>query len=112
MTGCCTSGIWLTRRFLTAINPSAISTMTMATVVTGFLILKLERNTAASLLLGSGRERRRRSHFHELVVPQGRVRITQQRIAFGEPALQHEFAAARVAIADGEADLLQLAVLH
>jgi hypothetical protein len=46
MTGWSTSGIWLTRRFFSASNPRHMRTMTMATVVTGCLMLKLERNTA------------------------------------------------------------------
>jgi hypothetical protein len=46
ITGFSTSGIWLTRRFLSASNPRHMSTITMATVVTGCLMLKLERNIA------------------------------------------------------------------
>ncbi len=45
-TGCSTSGIWFTRRFLSASSPRHISTMMMATVVTGRLMLKSERNMA------------------------------------------------------------------
>src|SRR5215471_6523694 len=57
MTGFSTSGIWLTRRFFNASRPRHISTITMATVVTGCLMLKLERNMEtpwqpAGLLLG------------------------------------------------------------
>src|SRR3954467_9930209 len=48
ITGSCTSGIWLTRRFFNASRPSAIRMMTIATVVTGFLMLKFERNMAYS----------------------------------------------------------------
>ena len=49
MTGSWTSGIWFTRRFLSASRPRAMSTMTIATVVTGCLMLKLERNMALLL---------------------------------------------------------------
>ncbi len=44
ITGSWTSGIWFTRRFFSAIRPSAMMMMMTATVVTGFLMLKLERN--------------------------------------------------------------------
>ena len=46
MTGICTSGIWLTRSFLSASSPMHMSTMTIATVVTGLLMLKFESNMA------------------------------------------------------------------
>jgi hypothetical protein len=44
ITGISTSGFGLTRRFLSASKPRHISTMMMASVVTGCLMLKFERN--------------------------------------------------------------------
>src|SRR5262245_47894049 len=112
ITGCCTSGIWLTRRFLNASNPTHMSTMTIATVVTGCLMLKLDRNMRGSLgLLAAGSERSA-CHLHRLAVHQRRGRILENRVALGDAALHHELAAARITIAHVEVHLLQGAALH
>src|SRR5689334_10557493 len=84
ITGSCTSGIWLTRRCLSASRPSAMRITTRATVVTGFLMLKFERNTALLLLRSQRRGLGVRGQLRGLLVLQGRVRITQHHVAFGE----------------------------
>src|SRR6185369_12464719 len=101
--GSSTSGRSLTRSFLNAISPTHISTMTIATVVTGCLMLKLERNMARPVcrergLLAAGRERNGFRHLHGLAVLQRGGRILEDGVALGNATGQHELAAARVAI--------------
>src|SRR5882672_3842686 len=111
MTGSCTSGIWFTRRCLSASRPSAMSTMTIATVVTGFLMLKLERNMAL-FLRDDSRRFDRLCKCRDLAVLQRRTRVTQHRIAVGEPQVHRVRAGARIASAERERHFLQLAILY
>ena len=120
ITGCSTSGIWFTRRFLSASSPRHMSPMMMTTVDTGRLMLKSERSMAlapqflagaasvAAALVGAGR----RCGLHELAVLEERAGVADHLVALGEPALEGEVAGARVALAQRERHLLQLAVLH
>src|SRR3954470_1847817 len=112
ITGSCTSGIWFTRRCLSAMSPSAMRITTIATVVTGFLMLKLERNTAL-LLLGS---QRRGLGVHRqpcsLLVLEGGGRVTQHHVALRETVAHRVRAGARVARAKIELHLLQFAILY
>ena len=88
----------------------------MATVVTGCLMLKLERNMASTLC--RGRTSRRRRWLGSAVVgpawPSFSVAfgIAQHLVAFGEARLHRVRAGARIAIAERQRDLLQLVVLH
>src|SRR5262245_27850325 len=117
ITGCSTSGIWLTRRFFSASRPRHIRTMMIATVVTGCLMLKLESNIAYGslkflrLLFSDGHRLRTTFDAHRLVGLQRRVRKTQHRIAFHEPGLHDVCAGARVALAELDFGFLQLRVL-
>src|SRR5678815_2789895 len=85
MTGMSTSGIWLTRRCVSASRPRHMSTMMMATVVTGCLMLKLERNMLflrddSGLGVGTGPDL--------LSILQRGIRKTQDLIALAEAGAQ------------------------
>src|SRR6188508_1969682 len=114
ITGFSTSGIWLTRRFFSASRPRHMSTITIATVVTGCLMLKLERNMTRlpddylSLFLNDQRGLRFRSGLHFLPVLQRGIREAEHLVAFGEPAAQGERTRARIALAERQRHLLQL----
>src|SRR5688500_1900176 len=105
MTGCSTSGIWLTRRFFNASRPRHMSTITIAIVVTGCLILKLERNISGSLFL-VGDDRGGGTDLHRLPIFQGAVWITQHLVTLGNATLQCERAGAGVALAEPDRHLL------
>src|SRR5687767_6180545 len=109
MTGCSTSGIWLTRRFLNASRPIAMSTMTMATVVTGCLMLKLERNMASA----SGRSGALRQdgggacgfgHLYRLTIMQRGGGVPQEAVPLLDSTVEHELAAAHVFLTNVESD--------
>src|SRR6188768_3200973 len=110
ITGFSTSGIWLTRRFFSASNPRHMSTITIATVVTGCLILKLERNMG--LLLRYDGRHRSATALHGLAVLQRGARIPQHLVALGETAAQRKRTGTRVAITERQRDLLQLLTAH
>src|SRR6516225_6857347 len=110
ITGCCTSGIWFTRRFFSASNPRHISVMMMTTVATGRLMLKSDRTIG--LLRRRHRGLRGRRRLHRLPVLQERRRVADHAVALGKPARDHVVAGARVALGDAQRHLLQLAVLH
>src|SRR5262245_26273243 len=131
MSGISTSGIWFTRRFLNASSPRHMRTMTIATVVTGFLMLKLERNIAcfprfggryareaivvARLLRGLLREHGRfrfAAVVDALAVLKSGGRIPQHRVTLREPVAQRIVAGARVLRADAQRYLLQRVILH
>src|SRR6185503_18672709 len=105
MTGISTSGIWLTRRCVSASRPRHMSTMMMATVVTGCLMLKLERNM---LFLRDYSRFGISAGTDLLSIFQRAVRETQDLVAFGEARLQCIRAAARVALTEVQRHLLQL----
>src|SRR5690242_15125734 len=115
ITGCSTSGIWFTRSFFSASRPSAISPMMMTTVEIGRLMLKSESSMIASLLgrrQRIGRDRCLAARLDRLLVLQERGRIADHLVALGEAALQHVVAGARIALAESEAHLLQLVLVH
>src|SRR3954470_24045636 len=105
MTGMSTSGIWLTRRCVSASRPRHMSTMMMATVVTGCLMLKLERNMLflrdyCGLGVDAGADL--------LSILERGVREPQDLVAFAQARAQRPGAAARIAIAEVQCHLLQL----
>src|SRR5688500_8554229 len=83
ITGCSTSGIWLTRSFLSASSPRHISVMMMTIVVTGRLMLKSERNIALLPADGRGHRRRlrRRRGLDGLAVLEQRARVADHLVA-------------------------------
>src|SRR3954471_2719449 len=102
ITGCSTSGIWLTRSLLSAIRPRPISVMMMTIAATGRLMLKSERNIAVSRS-GAGGDRRggraRRGHLEALAVGERGARGAQHAVARGDARGDHHVAQARVALA-------------
>src|SRR3954463_7017897 len=109
MTGMSTSGIWLTRRCVSASRPRHMSTMMMATVVTGCLMLKFERNMLflrdyCGLGVAAGADL--------LAILEQGVRETQNLVAFVEAGAQRPGAAARISITEAEGHLLQLVAVH
>src|SRR5690242_20599414 len=85
--------------------------MMTATVVTGFLMLKFERNMA---LLPRDDARRLIVGFdlRDLPVLERRVRVAKNAVTFDEPADHGELAGTLVALAEREFDLVHLAVFH
>src|SRR5215471_4725940 len=109
MIGISTSGIWFTRRCVSASNPRHMSTMMMATVVTGCLMLKFERNMLflrddGGLVLGAG--------VDVLAVLQRGIREAQDLVAFVEAGAQRPRAAARIAVTEVQRDFLQFLAVH
>src|SRR3954463_12893817 len=117
MSGSATSGFWLTRSLDSAISPRPISVMMMTTAATGRLMLKSERNMASSSRSGTerggGRRRRvrRLRQFHLLPVDQGRAGGAQQLVAGRDAGGDDDLAAARVALAERDRGLRDLAAL-
>src|SRR5688572_27897883 len=110
MTGWSTSGIWLTRRFFSASRPSAMSTMMMATVWTGCLMLKFERNMGLpeeALLLCDHRGLGLSARADFLAILQRVVRKSQHLVTLGEARAQRVGAAAQVTVAQIQRDFLQ-----
>src|SRR6186713_1146743 len=118
MTGISTSGIWLTRRCRSASRPRHMSTMMMATVVTGCLMLKFERNMDSPclpgqrLLLGDLGRLGVDAAVHRLSVLERRIREPQHLVALRETRLERVRAAARIALAERQRDFLQFSVGH
>src|SRR5689334_11000238 len=110
ITGCSTSGISLTRSFCSARMPSAISMRMMTTVASGRRMLKSER-TMASAHDGGGRGAGGGAgvFLHRLVVLKRGNGMAQHAVAVGEAGPHDEVAAARVALAELQRRLLQLA---
>eukprot|EP01137_Pigoraptor_chileana_P016080 Opistho-2@5630 len=120
MTGCSTSGIWLTRSFLRASRPRHIRPMMMTIVATGFLTLKLERNISASGGLGRRLRRlrcgrRRRSGLAQLdlaTILQGAGGMAQHLVPLFQAGSDDLQAQALVARAELDGHLAERAVLH
>ena len=116
ITGCSTSGIWLTRSLLQREQAQAHQHDDDARPsATGRLMLKLERNMAYFPLRRPARRWRAGAASSAPAWPSFSVdaRIAQHRVARGQPALDHDSRRVRaIALAQRQRDLLQLAVLH
>src|SRR5512140_1727350 len=102
ITGWSTSGIWFTRSLFSASSPRHISAMMMTMVEIGRLMLKSDRNMARVPLVGRRRGRHRRldrgRRLDRLVFLEQRRRIADHLVALGQAVLEHEVAAAHVAL--------------
>src|SRR6478609_9575599 len=98
ISGCSTSGIWLTRSLLRAIRPRAIRPMMMTIVAIGFLTLKLERNISASCGSRGGGRCGRLGQLDLAAIAQGAAGVAQDAVALLQPGADFVQAEALVAL--------------